>query len=180
MSSNSGYFTVNRIALLAVLTAFVSVGRLVFALPILPNVQPMTALLILITLNIGALDGLVISVLSLLLTNLILGTGPWTIMQMISFAGIILVTALLKIAYTYGTLRNRILFSIWAGVTGLVYGFLISYMSFQLYGLTNFGVYYINGLPFDTLHAVGNVVFFFILEPIIVPVIRRKFKEETI
>ena len=180
VSSNTGYFTVNRIALLAVMTAFVSVGRLVFALPVLPNVQPMTALLILITLNIGTLDGLVVSVLSLLITNLILGSGPWTIMQMASFALIIFITTLLKIFYSYGRLSNRLFFSLWAGAAGFLYGFLISYMSFQLYGLTNFWVYYMNGLPFDILHAVGNSIFFFILEPIIVPVIRRKFHKETI
>lgn len=162
------------------MTAFVSVGRLVFALPILPNMQPMTALLILITMNIGILDGLVVSVLSLLITNLILGSGPWTIMQMISFAILIFLTALLKVFYSYGSMKNRIFFSIWAGLAGFLYGFFISYMSFQLYGLTNFWVYYINGLPFDTLHAVGNVIFFFLLEPIIVPVIRKKFHKETI
>lgn len=178
MSSDSGYFTVNRIALLAVLTAFVSVGRLVFALPILPNVQPMTALLILVTLNIGALDGIVVSVLSLLLTNLILGTGPWTIMQMISFGVLIIVTALLKFFYSYGTVVNRFVFSIWAGLAGFIFGFLMTYMSFRLYGISNFWIYYINGLPFDILHAAGNIIFFVILEPVIVPIIQRKFKKE--
>lgn len=180
VTSNSSYFTVNRIALLAVLTAFVTVGRLVFALPILPNVQPMTAMLILITLNIGVIDGLVVSVLSLLLTNLFLGTGPWTVMQMVSFALLILVTAILKYFYSYGKLLNRLAFTVWAGMAGLLYGLAITLMSYHLYGMNNFWIYYLNGIPFDTLHAVGNMIFFFILEPIIVPVIQRKFSNETI
>lgn len=180
MTTNSSYFTVNRIALLAVLTAFVTVGRLVFALPILPNVQPMTAMLILITLNIGVIDGLVVSVLSLLLTNLFLGTGPWTVMQMVSFALLILVTAILKYFYSYGKLLNRLAFTVWAGMAGLLYGLAITFMSYHLYGMNNFWIYYLNGIPFDTLHAVGNMIFFFILEPIIVPVIQRKFSNETI
>lgn len=175
MSSNSGYFTVNRIALLAIMTAFVTVGRLVFALPFLPNIQPMTALLILITLNIGVLDGLVVSVLSLMLTNLLLGMGPWTVFQMFAFGVVILLTGLLKFFYSYGTLRNRIVFSVWAFIAGFIYGLIMSILSYYLYGMTNFIVYYINGLPFDALHAVGSLLFFFILEPILVPIIRKRF-----
>lgn len=175
MSSNSSYFSVNRIALLAVMTAFVTVGRLVFALPVLPNIQPMTALLLIITLNIGVLDGLVVSVLSLLLTNMILGMGPWTMFQLIAFTVVILLTAVFKYFYTFGTFKNRIIFASWGFIMGFVYGLIMSVLSYYLYGMTNFMVYYINGLPFDFLHAIGNFLFFLILEPILVPIIRKKF-----
>lgn len=175
MNTNSDYFNVNRIALLAILTAFITVGRIGFALPFLPNVQPMTALLILITLNIGVIDGLVVSVLSMLLTNLMISTGPWTLFQMLSFAILILITGILKYFYSFGTLRNRIFFGIWALLSGYLYGFIISVLTYYLYGMSNFVVYYLNGLPFDTLHGVGNLIFFIILEPILVPIIRKKF-----
>lgn len=175
MNTNSDYFNVNRIALLAILTAFITVGRIGFALPFLPNVQPMTALLILITLNIGVIDGLVVSVLSMLLTNLMISTGPWTLFQMLSFAILILITGILKYFYSFGTLRNRIFFGIWALLSGYLYGFVISVLTYYLYGMSNFVVYYLNGLPFDTLHGVGNLIFFIILEPILVPIIRKKF-----
>lgn len=175
VSSNSSYFSVNRIALLAVMTAFVTVGRLVFALPVLPNIQPMTALLLIITLNIGVLDGLVVSVLSLLLTNMILGMGPWTMFQLIAFTVVILLTAVFKYFYTFGTFKNRIIFASWGFIMGFVYGLIMSVLSYYLYGMTNFMVYYINGLPFDFLHAIGNFLFFLILEPILVPIIRKKF-----
>lgn len=177
VNKSSSYFTVNRIALLSVMTALVTVGRLTFSLPIFPNVQPMTALLILIALNLGVIDSLVVSVLSLLLTNLFLGMGPWTILQMISFAVVILLTGIIKYFYRYESFINRIVFSFWAGLMGFGYGLIISYLNFQLYGMNNFLVYYINGLPFDILHAVGNVGFFLILEPIIVPIIKNKFEE---
>lgn len=175
MNSNSDYFNVNRIALLAILTALITVGRIAFALPILPNVQPMTALLIIITLNIGVIDGLVVSVLSMLLTNMMLSMGPWTVFQMISFAVVILLTGIVKYFYSFGTVRNRLIFAAWALLTGYIYGFIISVMTFYLYGMSHFMVYYLNGLPFDTLHAVGNFAFFVILEPILVPIIRKRF-----
>lgn len=177
VNKSSSYFTVNRIALLSVMTALVTVGRLTFSLPIFPNIQPMTALLILIALNLGVIDSLVVSVLSLLLTNLFLGMGPWTILQMISFAVVILLTGIIKYFYRYESFINRIVFSFWAGLMGFGYGLIISYLNFQLYEMNNFLVYYINGLPFDILHAVGNVGFFLILEPIIVPIMKNKFEE---
>ena len=175
VSSNSNYFTVQRISLLAMLTALVTVGRLAFALPVLPNIQPMTALLLIITLNIGVIDSLVVAVLSMLLTNMMLGMGPWTIFQIISFAVVILTTGLLKYFYDYGSFMNRFVFSIWALGTGFVYGLFISGFDFHLYGMSNFLVYYLNGLPFDSLHAVGNFGFFFLLEPILVPIIQKRF-----
>jgi len=177
VSKSSRYFSVRCIALLAIMTALTTVGRLMFSLPVLPNIQPMTALLIVIALNIGIIDGLLVSVLSMLLTNLILGMGPWTVLQIISFAVIILLTGLFKYFYTFGTLRNRLLFSMWALLAGFIYGFIVSFLSFYLYGMSNFLVYYLNGLPFDMLHAIGNFGFFFILEPILVPIIEKRFAD---
>lgn len=175
VSKSGKYFTVRRISLLAILTALVTVGRLVFALPVLPNIQPMTALIILITLTVGVLDGLVLAVLSMLLTNMILGMGPWTILQITAFVVIILLTGLFKIGYRYGTFKNRLIFSTWSLLAGFVYGLVVTFLSFHLYGMSHFLVYYINGLPFDILHAIGNFVFFLILEPIIVPIIHKRF-----
>lgn len=177
VSKANRYFSVKRITFLAIMTALTTVGRLVFSLPILPNIQPMTALLLIITLNIGIIDGLMVSVLSMLLTNMILGMGPWTILQIISFAVVILLTGFFKYFYTFGSLSNRLVFSIWALFAGFIYGFIVSFLSFHLYGMSNFLVYYLNGLPFDALHGVGNFGFFFILEPILVPIIKRRFEE---
>lgn len=179
MNKSKQYFTVYRISLLAIMTALTTVGRLAFALPFLPNIQPMTALLLIITLNIGIWDGLIVSLLSLLLTNMFLGMGPWTLLQIISFATVILLTAGLKRFYSQGKFINQVVFSIWAALAGFIYGFIISYLNFHLYGMNNFWVYYINGLPFDLMHAIGNFGFFFILEPILVPIINKKFNGLT-
>lgn len=175
VSKETKYFTIHRIALLAIMTAFATVGRLMFSIPVLPNIQPMTALLIILTLNVGVIDGLVVATLSMLLTNMMLGMGPWTILQVIAFGVIILLTGILKYIYRYGTLINRIIFSVWALITAFIYGFIMTFLSYHLYGMSNFLVYYINGLPFDLLHAVGNIGFFLLLEPIIVPIIRKRF-----
>src|SRR5699024_11868360 len=80
LSKSSNYFNVYRISLLAIMTALTAVGRLAFALPFMPNIQPMTALLIIIALNIGIVDSLIVSLLSILLTNLFFGVGPWSVL----------------------------------------------------------------------------------------------------
>lgn len=148
-----------------------------FALPLLPNIQPMTATLIIIALNIGVIDSLVVSVLSLLVTNMILGMGPWTINQIISFTVIILLTMLIKSFYKPENLKSLYVFSIWTFFLGFLYGLIISYLDYKLYGMANFFVYYLNGIYFDSLHAIGNLGFFIILEPIIVPIINKRFNE---
>lgn len=175
--TNAGdrHFTVRRITLLALMTAAITVGRVVFALPALPNIQPMTALLIIIVLNLDAVDGLVIAFISLIVTNMVLGMGPWTLLQMISYAVIVLLTAVLKLLYRPDSLVNRVLFSIWGLLVGFIFGAVISYLSYFLYGMSNLWVYWLNGLPFDFLHGASTVVFYFILEPIFQPLIRKYY-----
>ncbi len=177
MTSKKSYFTVKRIALLSVLTAFVTVGRLGFALPFLPNIQPVTTMIILIILAIGTIDGLVVAVLSLLLSSVFLGMGPWVIMQILSYAVIVLLTALIKPFYHRGSLVNRIVFALWTGMTGLIYGLVISYLSYRFYEMPSLLAYYLNGVYFDLLHGIGNVAFFLILEPIIVPITRQQLRQ---
>ena len=81
-------------ALYALLTAVCVVGRLLTSL--IPNVQPITAILLIVTLNIGVLPALLIGALSIVITNLYLGMGIWTIAQIFSFAIIILLMGALK------------------------------------------------------------------------------------
>lgn len=56
-----------------------TVGRLLFQF--IPNIQPMTAIFLIITLQLGIFRGLLISTLSVLITNIYLGMGIWTISQ---------------------------------------------------------------------------------------------------
>lgn len=156
--------------------AAVTVGRIVFAIPALPNIQPMTALLIIIVINLDVIDGLIVAFASLILTNMVLGMGPWTLLQMGSFAVIVLLTALIGFMYRPRSLVNRLFFSLWGLVMGFVYGIVISILSYYLYGLSNLWVYWLNGLPFDFLHGIGTAVFYFILEPIFQPLIHKYYQ----
>lgn len=168
-------FDAKHIALLSILVALNYVGRVVFQF--LPNVQPMTAILLILTLYLGVWDGLIVATLSLILSNMILGMGPWTFAQLFSYAVIILFTGF--ILRPIHSRRTKWLFVIFAVLSGFFYGFVISLVSYRTYGMTNFWVYYSVGLPFDFAHALGNAGFYIILEPILRPLFEKLLKERT-
>lgn len=60
------------------------------------NVQPVTAILLIITIYWGSYQGLIVSILSILITNFYMGMGVWTIAQVATYFLIILLTGLLK------------------------------------------------------------------------------------
>ena len=156
-----------KITLIALLSAFCVIGRL--GLLSLPNVQPITVVVIWITLELGLLYGVAIGSISILISNLLVGMGPWTLYQMVSFALVCACALLLRPLWRKRQQFPRlswILFPIFAGLMGYLYGFIISlFWVFSMPGL-NFLIYYANGILFDTYHALGNIAFWILLIPI--------------
>ncbi|MFD1039495.1 ECF transporter S component [Virgibacillus byunsanensis] len=152
--------TTYKITLLALLAAMAVVGRFTFSF--LPNLQPVTALIIICGLFLGPVAAIFLAVLTTFLSNMLLGMGIWSIWQVISWGLIGLISGLL------GKLPIRIpiyLIVIFSIFSGYLYGFVISLTSYQITG--KFLPYYLAGLPFDTYHAVGNAVFIILIYPII-------------
>lgn len=161
-----------RIAILSMMVAVSHVGRLMFQF--LPNVQPVTAILIILTLSMGMTDGMIVAVLSILVSNLTLGMGIWTIAQIASYIIIILITGAL-IRPVFQKLPVWVMI-IYTAFTGLLYGFVISVIMSYLLGLESFWVYYSFGIPMDIMHAFGNGAFYFVLSPVLFPLIERGLK----
>ena len=156
-----------KIAFIAMMSAFCVISRL--GMLALPNVQPITVVVIWMTLELGWGYGVSISILSILISNLLISTGPWTIYQMVSFALVCTCALLLRPLWRKRQQFPRlawILFPIFAGLMGYLYGFIISiFWVYSMPGL-NFWIYYLNGVLFDTYHAIGNVVFWILLIPL--------------
>lgn len=162
-------FDAKRVALLSLLTAMCYVGRIIFQF--LPNVQPMTAILIILTLHLSIVDGLIVASLSLVLSNFLLGMGPWTFMQLASFSVLILLTGIvMKPLYPQ---HSRWIFVIFSFLSGMLYGFVISLMNVQFYGIASFWGYYFYGLPFDFAHALGTAGFYLLLEPVLAKLFKK-------
>lgn len=153
-------------ALLALLAAIASAARVLFVA--LPNVQPVTLLILLIGVHLGARRAAAVSVLVALLSNMALGHGTWTFYQavawtLVGFSGRLARPLLLS----KDGMEIRLLPLVLLGFAwGFVYDWIISltalamHQSFELYL-----AYLIQGLVFDVLHAVGNVFFAIVIGP---------------
>lgn len=150
-----------KITVLALLIAAVTVGRLLFQF--IPNIQPMTAILLFITWYIGLKEAVLVAVMSLVLTNLYLGMGPWLIGQILGFIIIIFLCDLLNKRSFFS--QSIILQVVFFFSSGLIYGGVLAVFDVFFYRMPNFWAYYLQGISFDLLHAFGNLVFYFLLKP---------------
>jgi len=148
-----------KLTLLAILSALAVAGR--YAFTFLPNVQPVTAIIIIGGLFLGPGMAFVMAFLITFLSNMLLGMGIWTIWQVIAWGVIGIASGLLGRWIHSLRLSIIVLFAVFSGY---FYGFMISFVTYQFSG--HFWPYYIAGLPFDTMHAVGNGIFVIILYPI--------------
>ncbi|MFD0898014.1 hypothetical protein [Loigolactobacillus binensis] len=162
MPRNKPRYTTRYIALVALITALCVVGRYLFQF--IPNVQPVTDIIIFMTLTYGFVTGSYIAILSILISNVLLGFGIWTLPQLFAY---LMVVGCAWLVSHWSYLRHRLwlqaLFSLFAGY---LYGFCVSIGQYPLFGgWPQFVAYYLAGLSFDTLHAGGNLMLYFILIP---------------
>ncbi|MCD5323036.1 MULTISPECIES: ECF transporter S component [Pontibacillus] len=149
-----------RLTLLSLLASLATVGRFLFSF--YPNVQPVTAIIIICGIWLGPSYSVILAILTTILSNMLLGMGIWTLPQIVSWSLIGLLAGLL------GKYRHKIPlygFAFFAGMSGYFFGFIMAVTYGQIGN--HFFAYWLTSLPFDTYHAVGNVVFMVILYPVL-------------
>ena len=117
----------------ALMSAASFTGRLLFQS--IPNVQPLTTIIIICTLVFGFYFGSTVAILSIMISNLFLGMGIWTFAQIAAFLSICLITFLLR------PLLNKmplIVLAIFAGLMGYFFGFIISLVQAPFFGIQKF------------------------------------------
>lgn len=146
-----------KLTAIALMSSLSFVGRMMFSF--LPNVQPTTVIIILIVMYMGLYEGMMVATISMLMSNIYLGMGVWTIAQIISYAVIVLIVSFFvkKFPDYFES------FALLAFFAGLMYGFIISLVQAPFFGWVSFIPYYISGLTYDFSHAIGNYFFFMIL-----------------
>lgn len=162
-----------KITLIAILTSLSIVLRYAFGL--FPNIKPITALFLVVCLQVGLLESILLACLTMLVTGFLMGFGPWVFWQMGTYTFVLLVWK-----YVIGPL-SRLLAMKWqlwvqtvcVGLMGMLYGFVISIFSAIFYGSV-FWPYWLNGLSYDALHALSTALFY----PIILSIFRRLYHEK--
>lgn len=157
---------IRRLAYIVLLASLCIVLRITFG-PF-PNIKPLTAIFLVCLSYLGLLEGWLMMALTMVGSGLLFGFGPIVLWQVISFGVVQLVW--------WGTIcklmsSNRIsivLQSFLAGVFVYFYGMIISVLSATQFGSPPF-IFWLNGLVFDSLHAVSTILFY----PIIYHIFRR-------
>ena len=121
-----------------------------------------------IGLHLGARRAAAVAVLTAIISNMALGHGPWTFYQAIAWAAVGTSAALLRpILVNWDGTKVRIApMALLAFIWGFLFDWTVSLSALALYqSFEAFLTFIIAGLVFDTLHAVGNVLFTIWLAP---------------
>ena len=166
-----------ELLLIAVISAIAVVGRMAFFM--LPQFKPVTAIVIIAGVGLGAEAGFLTGAMSGFVSNFFFGQGPWTPWQMFAYGIIGFIAGLMF--NRSGSKKNRS--RKWERthlIAMCVYG---AFATFFIYGgildisaSLNFSKEFswqiltakiLSGIPFNFVHAVSTVVFlFFLARPI--------------
>lgn len=156
-----------RLTLISLLAAVCVVGRVAFQF--LPNVQPVTAIIIISGFMLGIIPAVCIAIITTYVTNLFLGMGLWTVWQMAGWSFIALIAGLLG---KWKKRNSLLLLTCFSFMSAYIYGLIVNLGTFTFAG--DFLPYYLAGIPFDTLHGVANIIFMIILYPVLSKIFSMK------
>lgn len=174
---------------LVVVCAAASLGRVIFSF--IPQVQPVTALIIITGSAYGSLYGYVTGSLCALISNMMLGQGPWTLFQMTAWGTVGFIAGLLGHLFKtkayiseqtvtsddfctpdkYTKKRKGFIelaaFSLYGFLSAFLFSIItdtltISYLGEALTFSSAIAVF-ITGIAFNAGHAIFNVVLIFLL-----------------
>lgn len=142
----------------AILAALAAAGRLLFA-PF-PDFKPVSAIAIIAGVTFGRRSGFMAGALAALVSNFVLGQGPWTPWQMYAWGMVGYCAGLFA---QYGLFRKPFAVYIYGFVSALAYGVVLNLWSILGFFHAQAGVsalaVYAAAFPFDVLHGVATVVF---------------------
>lgn len=153
-----------ELVVIASLIALGVAGRSVFFM--LPQFKPVAALVIISGVSLGRETGFIVGSMTMLVSNIFFGQGPWTPWQMLAFGIIGFVAGGLHRAHILPAYRWTLclfgFFSIF-----FIYGLIMNPASLLMYSaqITPMSLLavYVSGAPMDLVHAISTVCFLFVL-----------------
>lgn len=138
-----------ELLVLAQLAAVLFVLKMAMAL--LPNLEPVTLLIIVYTLVFGR-KAIYIIYIYVGLELLVWGIGLWNLNYLYIWLILFLLTRAL------GRMESRLGWAVLAGAFGLCFG-LLCFPVYAIAGGWNYGITsWISGIPYDLIHCAGNFV----------------------
>lgn len=153
-------FSSQKIALCAIMTATIEVGKL--ALSFLPNIEVVTLLIAVYSVVFGWYT--LISVVAFVLIEIaVWGAGPWVVTYFIYWNFICVFFLFAKKLH----LTNTLFMTLFAVILTFLFGLLSSFVDIALGGFGNFfarfAIYYARGIYFYLVHIISNAVVFVLL-----------------
>ena len=146
--------SIYELVVMAIMTAIAVVGQV--AIAVLPNIEIVTLLFIVYTLILGPKVFIVIYAF-VLLEGLLHGFGLWWINYLYVWS------VLAGITMFFRKQTSILFWSILSGIYGLTFGTLCSIPYFITGGWAAGFAYIVQGIPYDLIHCIGNVVVCLIL-----------------
>ena len=143
--------------ILILLGAFAVSGRVL--LDPIPNVQPVTVIVLLAGIHFGAPRAVALAAAVALCSNVLLGHGLWSLYQAVGWSAVgVAGAALSNRLYVDGRMAIRALAAL-AAVSAFAFDWIVSLSALHSLSSEVFLVYLTTGIPYDLLHAAGNVAF---------------------
>ena len=143
--------------LLMMLGVFAVSGRVL--LEPIPNIQPVTVIVLLAGVHYGAPRAIALATAVTLCSNLILGHGLWSLYQAAGWSAAGVVGALMSTQLLIDGRLSVKRLAIVAAASAFAFDWIVSVSVLHSMGSELLLPYIAAGLPFDLLHAVGNVTF---------------------
>ncbi len=163
-----------ELTLIAVLCAIAIASRAAFF--VIPQFKPLCAIVIIAGAALGCESGFLIGALSAFISNMFFGQGPWTPWQMLALSVIGLLAGLLFRKNNFGKLRLPLaLFGAFSAF--VIYGGIMNPASVLIWQPhpepEMFILAYLQGIPFDALHAASTFIFLLLLSAGMIDKIER-------
>tara|TARA_S200000501_G_scaffold276968_1_gene260810 strand:- start:444 stop:1094 length:651 start_codon:yes stop_codon:yes gene_type:complete len=145
------------LTILALMTIFAITGRIL--LEPLPNVQPVTVVVLLVGIHYGATRSISVATIIAISSNLVMGHGLWTFYQALGWSLVGVTGALLSQSLRVDDKISVPRVASVSFVVAFVFDWVVSASVLHTLPLETLPVYILAGLPFDLVHGVGNIAF---------------------
>ena len=146
-----------RMIVIVIMTALSVIGRFI------PFFKPIAALSIITGMYVNAGSGMMVGMLSVLISNFYFGQGPWTPFQMLAFG---LIGFLSGVLSKY-LINNKTFLISYSLLCGVAYSLILDVWTVLWLGGGNLLEKYlataVTAIPFTLVYAISNVIYILIL-----------------